>query len=292
MGPVTVLAAALALLAAVVLAVGSVAQQRSASSVPESAHGLRLVRALARRPLWWLGIGGDLGGYLLQAAALAVGSLLLVQPLLVTSLLFALPLGAWWSGRGLSRADWGWATLLAGALGVFVVVGDPTTGVARAGTDAWLLVGAVLAGMLAAVLLAAVRTRGVSRAVLLAAGTGLCYGVGAALTKGVVDLVGDGAVALLTSWETYALVVVSAGGTMLQQSAFQAGALAAALPTMTVAEPVVAVVVGVAVLGERVRSDGVELVGIGVLAAVMVVATVGLARSAATAAPPAVARPT
>lgn len=91
----TVLAAALALLAAVVLAVGSVAQQRSASLVPDaSARGFRLVRALSRRPLWWLGIGGDLGGYVLQAAALAVGSLLLVQPLLVTSLLFALPLGA------------------------------------------------------------------------------------------------------------------------------------------------------------------------------------------------------
>lgn len=285
MVPVTVLAAALALLAAVVLAVGSVAQQRSASAVPDAARGVRLVRALARRPLWWLGIGGDLGGYLLQAAALAVGSLLLVQPLLVTSLLFALPLGAWWAGRRLSGADWGWAALLAGALAVFVVVGDPTAGVARAGAGAWAPVAVVAAVLLAGFLLAAARTRGVSRAVLLAAGTGLCYGVGAALTKGVVDLIGDGAPALLTSWETYALVVVSAGGTMLQQSAFQAGALVAALPTMTVAEPVVAVVVGVAVLGERVQSDGLELVGIGVLAALMVVATVGLARSAAVAQP-------
>lgn len=285
MVPVTVLAAALALLAAVVLAVGSVAQQRSASAVPDAAHGVRLVRALARRPLWWLGIGGDLGGYLLQAAALAVGSLLLVQPLLVTSLLFALPLGAWWAGRRLSGTDWGWAALLAAALAVFVVVGDPTAGVGRAGAGAWAPVAVVAAVLLAGFLLAAARTRGVSRAVLLAAGTGLCYGVGAALTKGVVDLIGDGAVALLTSWETYALVVVSAGGTMLQQSAFQAGALVAALPTMTVAEPVVAVVVGVAVLGERVQSDGLELVGIGVLAALMVVATVGLARSAAVAQP-------
>jgi uncharacterized protein (DUF983 family) len=70
-------------------------------------------------------------------------------------------------------------------------------------------------------------------------------------------------------------------GTLLQQSAFQAGDLAASLPAVTVGEPVVAVVIGIAVLQEQLQADGAEWVLIGVLVAVMVVATAALARSAA-----------
>ena len=81
-----------------------------------------------------------------QAAALGFGSLLLVQPLLVTTLLFALPLGAAWAGRTLARSDRVWAALLA----VFVVSGNPTDGVDRAPVRDWLPAGAVLVGLFAA----------------------------------------------------------------------------------------------------------------------------------------------
>jgi drug/metabolite transporter (DMT)-like permease len=291
-GPVTVLAAGLALVAAVLFAVASVAQQRAAARVPdESARGMRLIRVLVRRPQWWAGVVGDGGGYLVQAAALGFGSLLLVQPLLVTTLLFALPLGAVWAGRALSRADWVWAVLLAVSLAVFVVSGNPTEGVDRAPAADWLPAGLVLLGVFAVCVLAATRARGVVRAVLLAVGTALAYGVAAALTKGVVGQLDEGLVAVLASWETYALVAVSVGGTLLQQSAFQAGELGASLPTMIVGEPVVAVVLGAAVLDEELRADGAEWVLIGVLVVVMVAATVSLARSSArTSAPQGTAR--
>ena len=91
----TGLAVALALLAALLLAVGSVAQRRAASLVPDDeAGGLGLLRRLVRSPTWWAGSVGDVGGFVAQAAALGFGSLLLVQPLVVTTLLFALPLEA------------------------------------------------------------------------------------------------------------------------------------------------------------------------------------------------------
>lgn len=278
----TELAAGLTLLAAALFAVGTVAQQRSAATVADAdARGLHLIRVLVRRPQWWFGVIGDGGGYVVQAAALAFGSLLLVQPLLVTTLLFALPLGARWAGRTLGRSDWAWAVLLSLSLVVFVVSGDPTDGVSSAGFDAWLPTAVVLAVLTAAGLAGAARSRGTRRAVLLACCAALTYGLVAALTKGVVGDFDEGIVAVLTSWETYALVVAAVGGMLLQQAAFQAGALGASLPTMIVGEPVVAVVIGVTVLQEQLRSDGAELVLIGVLAAVMIVATVALARSSA-----------
>ena len=275
------LAAALALLAAVLFAVASAVQQRSAADVPDTEAGARLVLALARRPRWWAGTLSDTGGFAAQAAALGLGSLLLVQPLLVTTLLVALPLGARWAGRRLRRSDWVWSALLVLALALFAVVGEPTTGVDRAGwrpwLPAWIVLGLLVGGCLAG---AAVR-RGTARAVLLAVAAGVAYGIGAALTKGVVSQLDDGLVALLTSWETWLLVVAMVGGTYLQQSAYQAGALEASLPAVTVGEPVVAVALGIGVLQERLQADGAEWALIGVLVVVMAAATVALARASA-----------
>ncbi|MGH3776102.1 MAG: DMT family transporter [Pseudonocardiaceae bacterium] len=276
----TGLAAGLALLAAMLFALASAAQQRSAAAVPEQG-GVELMRVLVRRPLWWAGTLSDVGGYAAQAAALAFSSLLLVQPLLVTTLLFALPLGARYAGHRLRAADWGWAVLLTGSLAVFVMTGDPTEGVDRASLEQWLPVAAVLGALLAGCLVGAAARRGTTRAVLLAVATGVAYGITAALTKGVVSLLDDGVLTILTSWETYALAVAVAGGTLLQQSAFQAGDLGASLPAVTVGEPVVGVAIGVTVLGEQLRAGGAEWVLIGVLVVVLVVATVALARSAA-----------
>jgi hypothetical protein len=279
---VTALAAALALLAAALFAVAAAVQQRSAAAVPDDrAGGAGLVLTLVRQPLWWGGTLADAGGYAAQAAALGLGSLLLVQPLLVTSLLFALPLGARWAGRPLRRRDVAWSALLAVALAVFVVSGEPTAGVDRAGLREWAPAAVVLGVLLAGCLLGAAVRRGTARAVLLAVATGVLYGVGAALTKGVVDLLDDGVLAVLASWETYGLVLALGGGTLLQQSAFQAGDLGASLPAVTVGEPVVAVGVGIAVLQEHLRADGAEWLLVTGLVGVMVAATVALARSAA-----------
>ncbi|MGE3287926.1 MAG: DMT family transporter [Pseudonocardia sp.] len=278
----TVIAAGLALLAALLFAIASAVQQNTAAEVPDDvAGGLGLIRVLVRRPWWWIGTLSDVGGYVAQAAALAVGSLVLVQPLLVTTLLFALPLGAHLSGRALRPADRVWAVLLAASLAVFVAVGEPTAGLDRAPLAAWLPTAAVLGAVLAACLVGAAARRGTVRAVLLAVATGVLYGLTAALTKGVVTELGGGILGLLTVWETYALAVVAVSGTLLQQSAFQAGDLAASLPTITVGEPVVGVAIGIVVLGEQLQADGPEWLVIAAAVGLATAATVALARASA-----------
>lgn len=278
----TIIAAGLALVSAALFAVAAAAQQRAAAQVPdERARGLGLMRVLLRRPLWWVGTGGDFGGYAAQAAALGVGSLVLVQPLLVTTLLFALPLAAWWSGRRLARADVAWALTLSAALALFVVVAEPTAGVDRAAPLRWLPAGVLLGMVLLGCLGVAAVRRGTVRAVLLAVATALLYGLTAALTKGVVSLLDDGLFALVTAWETPALVVAAVGGTVTAQSAFQAGGLAASLPIITVGEPLVGVALGAVVLDEQVRVDGAEWLLFPVLVVAMIVATAALAYSAA-----------
>ncbi len=272
----------LALLSAFLCAVAMVAQQRAAFAVPDEESGnVRLIGALVRRPLWWAGMVGDTGGYLAQAAALGLGSLLLVQPLLVTALLFALPLGAHFANRTVLPADWVAAVVLTGSLALFVIVGNPRRGSAHGSVSAWMIVIAVLAPIVVACVALAAKSTGTRRAALLAISVGVLYGLVAVLTKAVVDLLGQGLMAVLTSPEPYALVACGILGTVLQQSAFQAGALQASLPTMTVLEPAVATVLGISLLGEKIATDGLGWLAIAVAVACMIASTVALARSSA-----------
>jgi hypothetical protein len=81
-------------------------------------------------------------------------------------------------------------------------------------------------------------------------------------------------------WQPYALLVAGFVGFLLNQSAFQAGHLAASLPAMAVTDPVVGCVIGVTLFGETLGATGVvAIVATAVAVAVMTVATVSLARS-------------
>jgi hypothetical protein len=103
------------------------------------------------------------------------------------------------------------------------------------------------------------------------------------LTKGVVDRLDDGLLALARTSELYVWALVAIAGTAYQQSSFRAGSLTASLPTMTVAEPVVGSVLGIVVLGETLRPGDAGWLTLFVAVGVMVVATAALARGEATA---------
>lgn len=273
----TAVAVVCALTAALLVAVGSIAQQRSAAAVPESDAFLS---ALIRSPRWWAGILGDGGSYLLQVAALAFGSVLLVQPLLVASLLFALPLAATVGGYRIARSTWVYAAALCAALAIFVTVGNPTAGTEDAPVEHWLL---PLAIVLAAVGLAvaAARTSPRHRALLLGAAGGISYGVAAAFTKHVTDRFDHGLVAVATTWQTWALVAAGLVGTYLQQRAFRAGSLSASMPALTIGEPLAAIFLGMTVLGEHLQVDGPHLALVLAAIVTMLVTTVVLSRQQA-----------
>ncbi len=276
------IAALLALGAAFFIAIGDVIHQRSTHEVTDEpvSHVDLFIRLLRDRQ-WWLGSAVSAIGFALQAAALGLGSVLLVQALLVTSLLFALPINARLTHRRVSRWDWTWAALLATAVAVIVTVGNPTAGHSRASLETWTAVIAVLGPALVLCVVGARIWSGPAGAVLLAVVSGALWGVFAVLTKGVVDRLDDGLWALLRTPELYMWAFVAIAGTAWQQASFRAGALTASLPTMTVTEPVVGSVLGIVVLGETLRPGDAGWLTLSVAVAVMVLATVALARGEA-----------
>ncbi|MFB8004562.1 DMT family transporter [Nocardia sp. NPDC056000] len=268
-----------AFIAALLFAVSAVAQQSAAAEVPE---GEGLMRALVRNPRWWAGMIGDGGGFAFQVAALALGSVLIVQPILVSALVFALPMAARYSGRKTTASMWANALALSVALAVFLIVGDPTEGLDNAPWHRWLWPLGLVFGVVAAGVIGArvVKTPAL-RALLLGGAGGTLVGVSAALTANVTRLFGESISSALTSWEIYVLVLTGVGGVYLQQRGYQAGSLAACLPAFTIAEPLVAAFVGITVLDERLRSGPVGTAFVIVAVLVMCVATVALSRAQA-----------
>jgi drug/metabolite transporter (DMT)-like permease len=269
-----------ALLAAVCMAVGIVVRQRATMDVPEDQGvSTAMVGMLLRKRLWWIGTGVAVLGYAWQALALSKGSLLIVQPLLVSSLLFALPLSARLAGRRVTRGEWAWALLLTVALALFVLMARPHAGQYRGNELAWSIATAAIAPPVFFCVLVGARVSGRKRAVLIAVAVGVLFGVVAVLTKLVMyELSEDGIVATLQLPSPYLLVVLGVSATVLQQSAFHAGALQASVPTMLVLEPVVAVLLGGLVLGEHLSVSGYETVALPITVAAMAAATIALGR--------------
>lgn len=277
------IAALLALCAALAAAIGSVVRQRIAQRITDEPVGhLALFGLLIRDGRWWAGGIGDIASYCLLAAALDRGSVMLVTALQVTVLLFALPIYARVARHRISRPEWTWAIVLAAALAVVIAVGDPAAGQSRGSLTAWLVVAVVMGPALALCVLGArIWKDRPASAVLLAAVSGSSLALFAVLTKGIVDVLHQGAVHLLYTPELYAWVLAGVAGMIFQQSAFRAGALTASLPTITVAKPVVAVALGVFVLKETLEAGGPEAILLIAAVVTVIVATVALARGEA-----------
>ena len=274
------MAVAAALASAVFLAIGIVIRQRATMDVPpDQGVSTVMVATLLRRPLWWAGTGAAVTGYLFQAVALAFGSLLLVAPLLVSALLFALPLSARLAGRRVSRAEWAWALVLTLALAVFVGLARATPGDYLGSEKPAVVVAAVAVAIAVGIVPLAIRLTGWRRALLLGSVVGVLFGVVAVLTKIVMNAVTEGhAVRLLTSPVGYVLALVGVVATLLQQSAFHAGSLRASVPAMLVLEPVVAVLLGQVIFGENLTTNPPTAVILGITLAAMAAATVALGR--------------
>ncbi len=272
----------LSLAAAACYGASSVLQQREAHRAPSRmAMSLGLVGHLLRRPLWLLGNLLGFAGFALQFLALRHGSLALVQPLLVTGLVFALAGAAILDHRRPSWLEIMWTVMTMGGLALFIAVSQPGPGLARGSNLGWAVLGLVTAISVGALILAA-RKRRQWRALTLGVAAGLLGGVLAALIERTAHLLDHGIVHAVTAWQPYALIVVGILGVVLTQSAYQAGDIRTSLPALTVTEPITAILIGQLLLGEQISVAGLAVPGEVVGLSLMAVGVFGLGQAAAT----------
>lgn len=247
---------------------------------PAPSISFRHLWVLLRRPLWASGMVTIVLGFLLQAAALRIGAVSLVQLLLVLELPFTLILGSIVLGGTLRTREW---TAIAGMTAGLTLLlyalaprgGDPYS----TGLTVWIIASTLNVAVIVGLFVLGRCRHGAAKAALFGVATGMSSGLVAVLVKAVLTAAADGGLAgVFTTWWTYLLVVTVSVGFFLLQSALQAGRLVASQPGSTLANPLVATVWGIGIFGEDVRTGG-WLVGAAAGAAIIGVGAVLLSRS-------------
>jgi drug/metabolite transporter (DMT)-like permease len=246
---------AITLIAAMLAGTGFVLQQHAAEQAPQSYFlRLRLITTLLHRPRWLAGVAVMAAGQLLSAWAIGHIALSLAEPLLTSSLVFALALAVPLSGQRLRAAEMLGAVLLCAGVAALSLARSAGPPAESFGSFAAWPAAAGIAAVAGAFLVAGLRRTGQQRATLTGTAAGLIFGISDALTRQVVETLDNHSVlALLTGWPVYALAVASLAGFWVMESAFSAAPLHASLPAITAAEPVAGILLGVVVFGDVVH---------------------------------------
>ena len=264
-------AAAAALSAALLFGVSSVADQRSTKRVKtRRALSPRILLDLAGQPLWLIAISANVAGFALQVIALSLGSLALVQPLLVFDLVFAVLIAraVGWEASTLPPGTRRWDPVMfvgvgaatAGVAG-FLAIGQPSAGHPNVGFGVLTPLATGLVVMVGGCLALAARNPDL-RPLALALACGVCYGTAAFAVKLVTSEIGGGAAPVFTNWPIYVFAVIGPAGFILNQDAFQQGRfLAPVQAIITTADPVISVGLGVLWLGVDLRNSPADIFG-------------------------------
>jgi drug/metabolite transporter (DMT)-like permease len=254
------MAALLALLSAIWFALSAALQQRGQFTLARSGTAVEGVAGLVRLlavPIWLLGTLVLLLGYATQGAALDRGKLVVVQPLMVTTIVWALPLGHWLTHQLVNARQVLGAGVVVVGLALFVLIGDPDAGVDQAKTRNLVIATLVITAIVVALLLW-LRTKSAPavRAAVLGVCAGFFFGLSASFAKPVInDLhvsLGDAAGA----WQTWALLGFGFVAFVIQQLSLATGQLAPAMAAVSVANPAVSVILGILLFEERLTRPG------------------------------------
>lgn len=255
-------AVATALAAAVAFGWSTALMHHSASSAPTGTPGIAtLLRHLVMQWRWLLGMAASLAGLGLHALALRLGSLTLVQPLVISGLVFSFVFRSALDHELPSRDVMRWVGVTTAGLALLLIATGATSSVARVdrtGATIVLAAGAVAAiGCFAAARVAAARNVGL----LLGASAGVVFGLIAGTLKAAADAAGQGA--LLSSWPLYVLIPLGISGFLLNQQAYHRAPLAQSLPVLNTLNPLVAVAFGALAFHERPPEQLLALLGEG-----------------------------
>ena len=278
----------LAVAASFCTATASIAQRQGARQVRTlGGFDIGLIVRLARRPIWLLGIASMILGFGFQLTALHFGPLALVQPIMAVELLLVFGYMAVAGRRRvkIKRRDWLAAAAMSAGVAGFLALASPSGGRAHAPGQAWTLAGLVTLGIVVVAVATSLRpgrrtaASSSRRAAVLGAATGITWGFVAAVIKELSSHLGGGLGGVFSTWSPYLLLIVGSAAMLLASHALAAGPLAASQPGFTILDPLAAILLGVFLFGEHIRSGPWELAGEAASLALVVAGAIALSHS-------------
>lgn len=188
----------------------------------------------------------------MQAIALDHGRLAIIQPLLVTTVVFALPLGYFLTAQEVTLRQIVGAAVVVLGLAMYAIFGDPAGGNENAPNDEWAIALGILGAVCVILYVAARRSDSVRQAAFYGVISGILFGASACLVKPTLEMLHDGGVGtVLSHWEFYGMAITGILAFALQQVSLAAGYLATSVATVSVSNPIVSVTLGILLFDER-----------------------------------------
>jgi hypothetical protein len=249
-----------ALLAALGNALNVTTQHAASISSPKKATGWHFVGYLFRNPLWLFGWIALAGAFIFQALALNAGQMSVVQPLLVTELVFALVLRRVWLHQSIRAVTWWAAAVTCLSLAVFLAVSEPNGGHPFPDSHAWITACSATVGGAVVLVLLGLRGSPARRAALLASATAVMWALVAAFIKTTIETLSQfGVTGMFTHWPVYALAAAGLGTESLGQVTLHAGPLSVSQPFLVIVDPIVSIGLSVWIFGEYFTENALRL---------------------------------
>lgn len=275
----------LALAGAVFMSFGAQYQHRGVAKVERlsgqnGASGLTgtQLKHLITRPSWVVGTLMLGMAIICQLGALAVAPLIVVQPLGAMALVITTLLNARVSGHTPTRKSLTAIAACVGGIFFFVAVAAFFATENDVTERQLLIILSILAVVMVALALMWFFLRRRMGALFYILGAGIIYGFVATLAKVVIKRVQAGDFEWLTLVCLVALLLGTAAGAYFVQTAYSSGPPDLVIAGLTVVDPMVAVLIGVLVLGEAAAAPLWAVIGFIVFGAIAVWGVIQLAR--------------
>lgn len=236
--------------------------QRVAASreAPPQLFRRRFMVNLFKSKLWLTGAGFDILGFLLQALALAVGALIVVEPTMTTDLIFIMVILRYGYKVPIGQREWWAAAAVCVGLAGLLVVAQPHGGHAALAPEKWLVLSAVVAAMITATIFIVRRLPyGRARAAFTGTATAANFALSAGLTKLAVQQLQHGIPAVLSSWQLYGMIASLVISVVMIQNTYGAGSLVVSQPAIAIGKPLFGILIGMMMFGDSVSTAPLSL---------------------------------
>jgi hypothetical protein len=249
-----------ALLAALSNALNVTTQHKASITSPLRAKGWRLVTYLFSNPLWLFGWVALAAAFVFQALALHNGQMSVVQPLLVTELVFVLVLRRFWIRQSIRGITWWSAGVTCVLLGLFLLVAEPKGGNAAPSSHTWASVGTGTVVVAALLAILGIWGSPVRRAALTAAATAVMWALVATFIKTTVETLSQfGIGGMFVRWPVYALALSGLAAEILTQVTLHVGPLSVSQPVLVIVDPIVSIALSVWIFEEYFTPDALRV---------------------------------
>jgi drug/metabolite transporter (DMT)-like permease len=249
-----------ALLAALCNAINVATQHIASTSDPKKSKGWRLVRYLFSSPLWLVGWLALAAAFVFQAFSLHRGEMSVVQPLLVTELVFVLVLRRVVIHQSIRAITWWAGGLTCVTLALFVAMSEPQGGNDFPSSHAWVVATGVTVGAATVLAILGMRGSGVRRAALLGSSTAIMWALVATFIKTMTQTLSQyGIVGMFAHWPVYALAASGLAAEILNQAALHVGPLSTSQPFLVIVDPIVSIALSVWIFEEYFTPNALRL---------------------------------